>query len=288
MNNILFQGVCTALATPFKNDKLNLPMLEKLMEKQMEAGIRAFVICGTTGEAPTLSSCEKITLYREARKIAGKDAVILAGSGSNNTQNAVYLSKAAENQGADGLLVVTPYYNKCTEAGLIQHYEKIAEAVSIPIILYNVPSRTGVDISPGACLKLSKIPGVIGIKEASSDLRKAAKIIRICPESFSVYSGNDDLLLPMLSIGSKGVISVASNIKPGEMKSVTDAFFSGNFEQARQKFLSLLPLIDSLFSEVNPIPIKAALAASGLDCGKCRLPLTEISPAHLESIKKLL
>ena len=288
MNNILFQGVCTALATPFKNDKLNLPMLEKLMEKQMEAGIRAFVICGTTGEAPTLSSCEKITLYREARKIAGKDAVILAGSGSNNTQNAVYLSKAAENQGADGLLVVTPYYNKCTEAGLIQHYEKIAEAVSIPIILYNVPSRTGVDISPGACLKLSKIPGVIGIKEASSDLRKAAKIIRICPESFSVYSGNDDLLLPMLSIGSRGVISVASNIKPGEMKSVTDAFFSGNFEQARQKFLSLLPLIDSLFSEVNPIPIKAALAASGLDCGKCRLPLTEISPAHLESIKKLL
>ena len=288
VKDLLFQGVCTALVTPFADGKVNLPMFRKLLSLQMEAGIKAFVVCGTTGEAPTLSDSEKLTLFRQAKSWVGSDCVILAGTGSNCTEKAISLSVAAEAQGADGLLVVTPYYNKCTEKGLIQHYKAIAEAISIPLILYNVPSRTGVDISPAACRELSQISNISGIKEASQDLRKIAEIRRICPDDFAIYSGNDDLLLPVLSLGGKGVISVASNVKPQSMKKITDNWFAGKEETSRKEFLNLLPLMNALFSEVNPIPVKAAMHCLGFDCGDCRLPLTRISEKSLQKLKELL
>ena len=288
MKKLMFQGVCTAMVTPFAEGKLNLPMFRRLIHHQLQSGIRAFVICGTTGEAPTLTDDEKLTLFRTAREWAGPEALILAGTGSNCTDKAVSFSKAAEQEGVDGLLVVTPYYNKCTEAGLIRHYETIAEAVSLPILLYNVPSRTGVDLSPSVCKVLAQISNIAGIKEASPDLRKIAEIIRICPDEFAVYSGNDDLLLPVLALGGKGVISVASNVRPEAMKAITDLWFSGETEASRREFLQLLPLMKALFSEVNPIPVKEAMRILGYDCGDCRLPLTRISPVHLKKLMELL
>lgn len=288
VKKLLFEGVCTALVTPFCEGKLNIPMFRRLLSRQLQAGVNAQVICGTTGEAPTLSHGEKIRLFKEARSWLGKDGILLAGTGNNCTATAVSLSQAAEDQGADGLLVVTPYYNKCTDAGLIRHYTAIADSVSIPILLYNVPSRTGVDISPSVCQELSQHPNIAGIKEASPDLRKIAEIIRICPEDFALYSGNDDLLLPILSLGGKGVISVVSNVKPKEMKSIWDRFVSGELNESRKEFLELLPLMKALFSEVNPIPVKEALRCLGYDCGECRLPLTPLSQAHLEKLKEVL
>ena len=288
VKNSLFEGVCTAMVTPFCDGKLNIPMFRRLLSRQLQAGVRTHVICGTTGEAPTLSHGEKIRLFREARDWVGSDGIILAGTGNNCTSTAVSLSQAAQDQGADGLLVVTPYYNKCTDAGLIRHYTAIADAVSIPILLYNVPSRTGVDIPVYVCRELAEHPNIAGIKEASPDLRKIAEIIRICPEDFSLYSGNDDLLLPILALGGKGVISVVSNIKPAEMKKVCDDFRNGNLHDSRKEFLALLPLMKALFSEVNPIPIKEALRCLGFDCGDCRLPLTRMSSKNAEFLKELL
>ena len=288
MKKALFEGVCTALVTPFKENSISVDQFKKLLAMQLEAGIRSFVICGTTGEAPTLSEEEKLTLFREAKKFAGSKAVILAGTGSNCTESAVNLSMKAQDQGVDGLLVVSPYYNKCTEAGLLAHYRAIAQAVSIPILLYNVPSRTGVDIPVSVYRELAKLPNIAGVKEASPDLRKVAEIRRACPEDFYVYSGNDDLLLPILSLGGRGVISVASNVKPREMIGITEAWYKGNLQQAQAQFMSLLPLINALFSEVNPIPVKAALRMAGIDCGKCRLPLTDLSPEHSINLKKYL
>lgn len=288
MKNAIFKGVCTALVTPFEEGSLSLPRFRKLLAMQMEAGIKAFVVCGTTGEAPTLTEEEKLTLFREAKKFTGNQAVILAGTGSNCTEAAVSLSRKAQDQGADGLLVVTPYYNKCTEAGLLAHYKAISQAVTIPILLYNVPSRTGVDIPVSVYQKLASLPNIQGVKEASPDLRKIAEIRRTCPEDFFVYSGNDDLLLPILSLGGKGVISVASNVKPREMLGITEAWRHGDMNGAQEKFLQLLPLMKALFSEVNPIPVKTALKAMGMDCGSCRLPLTDLSPEHLDNLKKHL
>ena len=288
MKKPIFEGVCTALVTPFKEDGLSLSRFRRLLSRQLEAGIRAFVVCGTTGEAPTLTEDEKLTLFRQAKELAGNKAVILAGTGSNCTKSAVSLSIKAQEQGADGLLLVTPYYNKCTEEGLLAHYSAIAQAVSIPILLYNVPSRTGVDIPVSVYQKLSTIPNILGVKEASPNLRKIAEIRSACPEDFYVYSGNDDLLLPVLSLGGKGVISVASNLKPKEMIRITEAWDQGNQKEARNLFIKQLPFIKALFSEVNPIPVKAALRIAGMDCGGCRLPLTDLSPEHMEKLKKYL
>ena len=288
VKKLIFEGVCTALVTPFLDGKLNIPLFRRLLSRQMHAGIRAQVICGTTGEAPTLSSGEKLRLFKEARDWMGPDGILLAGTGSNCTAAAVALSQAAEDQGADGLLIVSPYYNKATETGLIRHYTAIAEAVRIPVLLYNVPSRTGVDIPVSVYRELSEIPNIAGVKEASPDLRKIAQIIRTCPEDFAVYSGNDDLLLPILALGGKGVISVASNVKPQEMKRITDTFQAGDLMESRKEFLTLLPLMKALFSEVNPIPVKAAMGCLGYDCGDCRLPLTPIAQKNLDALKEVL
>ena len=288
MKRPVFEGVSTALITPFLKEDVNIPMFRKLLQRQMDAGITAITVCGTTGESPTLSDPEKLRLFREAKQWCGNRAGIIAGTGSNCTEHAVSLSKAAQAQGADALLVVTPYYNKATAQGLIAHYKAIAQAVTIPLIIYNVPSRTGVDIPVSVCAELAKLPNIAGIKEASPDLKKIAELIRACPEDFSVYSGNDDLLLPVLSLGGRGVISVASNVKPEEMLSVYHHFHHGELTEARKEFLSLLPLMEGLFCEVNPIPVKAAMKELGLDCGSCRLPLTDLAPQHLAQLKALL
>ena len=287
MKRPLFEGACTALVTPFLNGKVNYPMMEVLIRRQINAGIRALVICGTTGEAPTLSDEEKITLFSKCRGFAGHDCLIIAGTGSNSTEHSIWLSKEAEKCGVDALLLVTPYYNKATPDGLLAHYTAIAQQVHIPIIVYNVPSRTGVDIPVSIYKLLSKIDHIVGVKEAVSDLSKIAQIRAECPD-FAVWSGNDDLIVPFMSLGAKGVISVLSNVAPAETQIMTQAALSGDFAAAAAMQCKLLPLIKLLFCEVNPIAVKAAMQCIGYDCGDCRLPLTPLSIANRENLQNLL
>ena len=288
MNHVLFTGACTALVTPFLNGQVNYPMMEQLLRRQMEAGIRAVVICGTTGESPTLSDGEKLELFQRAKKYAGDGCLIIAGTGSNNTEHAVSLSKAAEAAGADALLVVSPYYNKATPEGLVTHYSAVAAAVHIPVIIYNVPSRTGVDIPVSVYQCLAQIPNVAGVKEASTDISKIAKIRAACPERFAIWSGNDDQAAAVISLGGSGVISVLSNVLPMETQALVQAALDGDFDTAADLQIKLLPLTDALFSEVNPIPVKAAMKLTGYDCGSCRLPLTAASSDTVKKLKNLL
>ena len=287
MKNYVFTGACTALVTPFLEGKVNYPMLERLLQRQIDAGIRAVVIAGTTGESATLSDLEKLELFRRAKAFVGKDCKIIAGTGSNSTDHAIHLSKAAEDMGVDALLVVTPYYNKATADGLIAHYASIAASVDLPIIAYNVPSRTGVDLSVSVCQALSLIPNMAGIKEASCDIVKVAKLRATLPQ-FPVYSGNDDQIVPVMSLGGMGVISVLSNLFPVETQAMAMAALDGDFDTAADLQLQLLPIIQALFCEVNPIPIKAAMKYIGFDCGPCRLPLTNLTEEHENTLKRLL
>ena len=288
MKHVLFTGACTALVTPFLNGEVNYPMMEQLLRRQMEAGIRAVVICGTTGESPTLTDPEKLEMFRRAKKYTGDRCMIIAGTGSNNTEHTIALSKAAEEAGADALLVVSPYYNKATPEGLITHYSAVAASVHIPVILYNVPSRTGVDIPVAVYQCLSQIPNIAGVKEASTDISKIARIRAACPDHFAVWSGNDDQAAAVLSLGGAGVISVLSNVLPQKTQALAQAALDGDFDTAADLQVSLLPLIELLFSEVNPIPVKTAMRIIGYDCGTCRLPLTEASPETVKKLKKLL
>ena len=282
-----FTGVCTALVTPFLNGQVNYPMLERLLQYQLDAGIRAIVISGTTGESPTLTDAEKLTLFRRAKDFVGDACLIIAGTGSNCTEHAIALSRAAEETGIDGLLLVTPYYNKATADGLFLHFSAIAAAVSLPCILYNVPSRTGVDIPLEVYRKLCRIPNVVGVKEASSDIVKVARILAECPD-FGVWSGNDDQIVPVMALGGAGVISVLSNVAPGKTKAMTDAALDGDFDTASHLQRHLLPLIQALFSQVNPIPVKAAMKEIGFDCGPCRLPLTSPDSHTLAQLQAVL
>lgn len=284
MKKPLFTGVCTALVTPFLGNAVNYPLLELLLGRQIAAGIEAVVLCGTTGESPTLSDCEKLEIFRRCARYADGRCKIIAGTGSNDTQHAVALSAAAEAAGADALLVVSPYYNKATADGLLTHYSAIAGAVHIPVIVYNVPSRTGVDIPVSVYRELSKIPNIAGVKEASTDMGKISKIRAICPDSFALWSGNDDLTAPILALGGQGVISVLSNVLPEQTQALARAALDGDFDTAADLQLRLLPLTEALFREVNPIPVKAAMKLVGYDCGTCRLPLT---PASSETVAKL-
>ena len=284
MINSLFQGACTALVTPFLGDRVNYPMLEILLKRQIDAGIRTIVLCGTTGESATLSDSEKLEIIRRAKRYTGDSCTVLAGTGSNCTEHAVALSRAAQAAGADGLLVVSPYYNKATSEGLVTHYSAIASAVQIPLVLYNVPSRTGVDIPVEVYRILSQIPNIVGVKEASGDLTKTAETLRICQPGFSVWSGNDDQAVDAMSLGSAGVISVVSNLLPEKVQAMSLAALDGDFDTAAALQLELLPLIRALFREVNPIPVKAAMQIIGFDCGACRLPLT---PPDEETIQEL-
>lgn len=284
MNKTIFQGVCTALVTPFLNGEINYPMMEQLLKRQLDAGIKAVVITGTTGEAPTLSTQEKLQLYDRAKRYVGDECLIIAGTGSNSTQLTAELSLAAQEKGVDGLLIVSPYYNKATPDGLVAHYLAIAKNVSIPIILYNVPSRTAVDIPLSAYQHLAQHPNIVGVKEAGRDLTKITRICSNCA-GFSVWSGNDDLIVPAMSLGAQGVISVLSNVLPVETRAMTEAMLAGDLDTATSLQQQLQPLIDLLFCEINPIPVKAAMQYMGYDCGGCRLPLTELSKEnriHLE------
>lgn len=288
MKNAIFEGACTALVTPFFQGSVNYPLLERLLTRQMEAGIPAVVISGTTGESPTLSDSEKIELFQKSKHYVKDSCRIIAGTGSNNTEHAIFLSKAAQDAGADALLVVTPYYNKATPDGLITHYSAIASAVHIPIILYNVPSRTGVDIPIPVYQCLAHVPNIVGVKEASTSLSKIAEIRSKCPPDFFLWSGNDDQAVAAMSLGASGVISVLSNVAPVETHAMALAALDGDFDTAADLQLGLLPLIQALFREVNPIPVKAAMNLLGYDCGVCRLPLTPPTQETVKELKKLL
>lgn len=285
MKKPLFTGVCTALVTPFIDGKINYSMLEKLLNRQIDAGVKAIVTAGTTGESPTLSDEEKVTLFRKSKEFVGDQCLIIAGTGSNNTEHSIHLSIAAQEAGADALLVVSPYYNKSTPEGIIMHYRSICEAVSIPVIVYNVPGRTGLDIPISVYKALSAIPNIAGVKEANPDITKIARIRNTCGKDFPIWSGNDDQIVPVMALGGQGVISVLSNVLPKETVMLCDAAECGDFQTAADLQCRYLPLIDALFSEVNPIPVKAAMKEIGYDCGGCRLPLCEISKENLVKLR---
>lgn len=288
MKKPIFTGACTALVTPFLNGKVNYPMMEQLLKRQIDAGIKAVVIAGTTGESPTLSDDEKIALFRRCKEYVGDRCLIIAGTGSNSTAHSVELSIAAEAAGADALLVVSPYYNKATPDGIVMHYLSICHAVSLPVIVYNVPSRTGLDIPVCAYERLARIPNIAGVKEASPDITKIAKIRNACGLDLPIWSGNDDQIVPVMALGGQGVISVLSNIKPEETAAMCSAALDGDFDTAAELQCKLLPLIDFLFCEVNPIPVKAAMDYIGYDCGECRLPLCGLRHENAEKMRKVL
>ena len=288
MKKIIFEGCGTAIATPFTEDGVNFEELKKLLEFQIREGANAIIVCGTTGESSTMSDTERKQTIEFTVKTVDNRIPVIAGTGSNNTKSAIALSKFAASVGVDGILVVTPYYNKTTQKGLIEHYKSIANSVSTPMILYSVPSRTGVNITPETCLELSKIENIVGIKEASGNLSQVAKIANLCGNALPIYSGNDDQVLPILSLGGIGVISVLSNVAPKSFSTMVSEFQKGNIKEARKIQLNSIPLIEALFSEVNPIPVKAALNMLGYNFGIPRLPLVELSDQHKQQLKKEL
>lgn len=284
MDNTLFTGTCTAMVTPFIGDHVNYPLLERMLQRQIDAGIPAVVLGGTTGEASTLTDQEKIELFRRGKDYVGNKMKIICGTGGNDTKHAVALSKAAQDVGADGLLIVAPYYNKGNLEGQYRHYLTLAQSVTLPIILYNVPGRTGVDLSVELYRKLSQISNIIGVKEACTDIVKTTRIRAACRPAFQVWSGNDEMAVAAMALGASGIISVLSNVLPAQTLSMSQAALAGDFDTASELQCRLLPLIDALFKEVNPIPVKAAMKMIGYDCGSCRLPL---GPASQETIQLL-
>ena len=288
MKKVLFKGCGTALITPFTNDGVDFEELRKLIEFQILEGIDSLIICGTTGESSTMSLEEKKSVIEFSIKIANGRVPIIAGTGGNNTKEVINLSKYAESVGADGLLLVTPYYNKTTQNGLIAHFTEVSKSVSLPIILYNVPSRTGLNIEPETCLELSKTPNIVGIKEASGNISQVAKIANLCQDNLAIYSGNDDQIVPILSLGGLGVISVLSNIYPKYVHDLVMDYLTGNWQKATASQVYAIPLINALFSEVNPIPIKYAVSKIGFKAGLPRLPLIELSDKNKEKIDHLM
>ena len=277
MKKILFKGCGTAIATPFNETGVNTSEFSKLIENQIQNKVDAIIVCGTTGEASTMTTKEKHDTIKFTVDTVAKRVPVIAGTGGNNTANAIEMCKMAEELGVDGLLIVTPYYNKTTQNGLIAHYTEIAKNTTLPIIMYNVPSRTGVNILPETCFELSKIENIIAIKEASGNLSQVAKIASLCKENLCIYSGNDDQILPLLSLGGYGVISVLSNIAPKYTHDMVQNFLDNNIEKAKEMQLNCLNLVDALFCEVNPIPVKEALNILGYNYGTPRLPLIELS-----------
>ena len=288
MKKILFKGVGSAVPTPFDENGVNISEFRKFLQFQIDNNVDALIVCGTTGESSTMTKDEKIIAINCALEVANEKIPVIVGTGSNNTREAIEMSKIAERLGANGILVVTPYYNKTTQRGLIAHYKAIAESVSLPIFLYNVPSRTGVNIEPQTCLELSKIDNIVAIKEASGNISQVAQISNLCGDNLYIYSGNDDQIVPICSLGGIGVISVLSNIKPKFVHDMVYDFLDGNIDKARKMQLNVLPLINSLFSEVNPIPVKYALNELGFNFGVPRLPLVEFSDANKKVLRQYL
>lgn len=269
----LFKGCATALITPFKDGKIDYVSMGKIIENQIKEGVDALVVCGTTGEASTLSDKEKFQLVKFTVDLVKNRVPVIAGAGSNDTKHAIDLSKEMEQSGANGLLIVTPYYNKCSEKGLITHYEKIADSVEIPIVMYSVPSRTGVNIKPSTVNILSKHPNIVGIKEASGNISQICEIASYISDEFDLYSGNDDQTIPIMSLGGVGCISTVSNIIPRRFTKMIHDYLDGNYIDAGLEQVVLKPLIDSLFEEVNPGPVKAAMNMLGMCNLEYRLPI---------------
>ena len=288
MKKPIFRGAGVAIITPYTKDGINFPELGRIIEDQIAGGTDAIVITGTTGESATMSDEEHRAAIKFAvEQVKGRIPVV-AGTGSNETLYAVALSQYAEEAGADALLVVTPYYNKCTQKGLVAHYKAIADAVNIPIILYDVPSRTGVAISTESYVELAKHPNIVAVKEANGDLSKILRLKAAVGDDLVIYSGNDDQIVPILSLGGQGVISVLSNVAPKETHDMCQAFFDGDVKKAAELQIAYADLIDALFCEVNPIPVKVAMRKLGYDAGPLRMPLCEMEPAHEKQLEDAL
>lgn len=286
----VFTGAGVAIATPFYEDgKINYEEFANLIEFQIKNGTDAIIVMGTTGEAATLSHEEHLEMIRFCiKKVSGRVPVV-AGTGSNCTETAIYLSKEAEQYGADAVLVVTPYYNKATQNGLYQHFKMVAESIHIPMIMYNVPSRTGCNILPETIVKLcTDVSNIVGVKEASGNISQIVKLFALAQGKVDVYSGNDDQIVPILSLGGKGVISVLSNVAPKQTHDICQFYFDGKTAESADLQLKSLELVNALFCEVNPIPVKKALALMGFAAGPMRMPLTEMEPAHTEVLKKAM
>ena len=284
----IFKGAGVAITTPFlANGEVDYDTFRDQIEYQIQNGTDAIIVCGTTGEASCLSHEEHLDCIKFCVEVVNKRNPVIAGTGSNCTQTAIYLSTEAEKYGVDGLLVVTPYYNKATQKGLIEHYTMVANSVKLPIIMYNVPSRTGCNILPETAAKLCKnVPNIVGIKEASGDISQVAKVALLCGDDIDIYSGNDDQIIPILALGGKGVISVLSNVAPKQTHDICQAFFDGDTAKAAKLQIEAIPLVGALFCEVNPIPVKKAIELQGRDTGVVRRPLTEMEPQNAERLKK--
>lgn len=283
----IFEGAGVALVTPFKEDgAVNYEKLEEIVEDQIAGGTDSIIVCGTTGEASTMTHEEHIDVIEFVCKVTAGRIPVIAGTGSNCTETAVYLSEEAERRGADGLLVVSPYYNKATQKGLKAHFKAVADAVKIPMLLYNIPGRTGVNIQPKTVAELCKeVDNIVGVKEASGNFSAIASLMNLSDGKVDLYSGNDDQIVPLLSLGGKGVISVLSNIAPKKVHDICASYFAGDVKTSARLQLEAIPLIEALFCEVNPIPVKAAMNLMGMGTGPLRMPLTEMEPENQARLK---
>jgi len=284
----IFQGSAVAIVTPFNEQGVNFKKLEELLEWHVKEGTDAIVICGTTGEATTMTEKEKKDTIKFTVDVINKRIPVIAGTGSNNTASAISMSKYAESVGADGLLVITPYYNKTTQKGLVKHFSAINSEVKTPIILYNVPGRTGVNIAPNTLVELSKLSNVVGIKEASGNISQVVQMKALCRDSIDIYSGNDDQIVSIMALGGKGVISVLANIIPGTVHEITEKCLNGNYKEALNIQLDTLALTNTLFVETNPIPVKTAMNLMGFEVGCLRLPLCEMESKNEDLLKAVL
>ncbi|EGG89661.1 dihydrodipicolinate synthase [Lachnospiraceae oral taxon 107 str. F0167] len=285
----IFEGAGVALITPMNEDfSVNYDKLEEIIEEQIAGGTDCIITCGTTGEASTLTVEEHLDVIKRTVEIVNRRIPVIAGTGSNSTETAVEFSKEAQKYGSDGVLVVSPYYNKATQKGLIRHFSEIANSIYIPVLLYNIPGRTGVNIEPETIAYLvNSVSNIVGVKEASGNFSNAVKILRLCPE-IDMYSGNDDQVVPLMSIGAKGVISVLSNVAPRQTHDMCRAALDGDFVKARKMQIEALDVIENLFTEVNPIPVKAAMNLQGKNVGPLRLPLTQMEKPHEDILAKAM
>jgi 4-hydroxy-tetrahydrodipicolinate synthase len=284
----IFKGSGVAIVTPFDERGVDLKKLEELIEWHIDSKTDAIIVCGTTGEASTMTEQERKETIKFVVDVVNKRIPVIAGTGSNNTAAAISMSKWAEKIGVDGLLVITPYYNKTTQKGLVEHFKAVASSVTSPIIIYNVPSRTGLNITPSTLLKLCEVENIVAVKEASGDISQIARIKLLCGDKLDIYSGNDDQVIPILSLGAIGVISVIANVIPTEVHNMCELYFKGEYAKALKIQLGFLPLNDALFIETNPIPVKTAMNLMGMEVGFLRLPLCEMEDANLQVLKKEL
>lgn len=284
----LFKGSGVAIVTPFKDDKVDFNKLEELLNWHVENGTAAIIICGTTGEASTMSEAERKETIKFTVDVINKRIPVIAGTGTNDTAKSVSMSVWAESIGVDGLLVITPYYNKTTQKGIYEHFKAINDKVNTPIVVYNVPGRTGLNITPKTLLKLSELKNVTAIKEASGNISQIAEMMSLCRGKIDLYSGNDDQIIPLISLGGLGVISVVANLYPKEISSICDLYFNGHQDEALKLQLDMLPVINAMFIEVNPIPIKTAMNFSGMNVGPLRLPLCEMEEGNLKTLKDIV